>query len=104
MNLIRDRVVGKMVLSADRGEDYFQIRFDHGGVLNLYAASKIEGGMFSDLVGRICTDLVELNSEAVLHFDGGVKVFVSLRQDAAEDSEFMELTDDGRMFIWRVGD
>jgi hypothetical protein len=81
--------------------DYISIGFESGDAINVYNQCKLEPHP-PPVTNVILEQVIESQVEVSLHFSGGVKLTINLRDEAYNGPEAIEwLRADGQYVIWR---
>lgn len=98
------RLVGRRIESAERVHDYVQLRFDDGGILNIYNPVSITGGADAGLLSllRSYITAVRVDDEAIRWFlSNGTSIQVSMRDADYRGPEAMQyVAVDGAIVVW----
>jgi hypothetical protein len=95
-------LVGLLIKKAEIIQDYFQLIFPEGTILNIYNKYQYDGGSVLALEGKKLISVVETNNKIVLDFGDSGRLSVGLLDEDYNGPEAIELIRKGEPpIIWQ---
>ncbi|WP_116827499.1 hypothetical protein [Pseudomonas syringae] len=86
-----DAILESEVHSFSMVDDYLQINFTNGSILNIYNPYIVTSGNLSELDGKKLSAVLESSSKIELNFSGFLNVSIDMRSEAYNGPEAMQL-------------
>jgi hypothetical protein len=97
---ILNTLVGNQVSKSLAIEDYIQLFFENGDVLNIYNRYVLEPGSVT-LEGRLLERVIETNNALTLEFVDQIKLVIDLKDSGYQGPEAIQLNrSNGQIIIW----
>ena len=95
-------LVGLIIKKAEIIQDYFQLIFPKGTILNIYNKYQYDGGSVLALKGKKLVSVMETNNQIVLDFEDSGKLTVGLLDEDYSGPEALELIQEGKPpVVWQ---